>query len=463
MNLALLTTQSTLYQALKASLGENFEIRRMQRLSVEEFFAEGCFDVAVLDMNSAIGTLETRKELARSYIASEVPLILLADESLRSCVTDLLKAGAYGSCRTPLHVAELKAMLCRLNEAGPCKQTGRSIPEVAGACDDMIGSSPQMRQVYSLIHRVAGFDNSVLITGESGTGKELIARALHHLGDRASRPFVAVSCGAIPETLIESELFGHEKGAFTGSSGTRAGLLEQAADGTVLLDEIGELSLFTQVKLLRVLQTREFMRLGGSRMIPMRARVLFATHRDLDEMVLRGQFRQDLYYRINVVRIEAPPLRERPEDIASLAHHFLKRYGNAYRKELEGIEPAAMTQMMGYSWPGNVRELENVVQRAVLLCTGSRLTVEDLPAPLREDLVEDFAVDAPVGSFERQLRDFKIRLAVAAVRENNGNKTLAARSLSISRAYLHRLLRLAESIDADLVEEPQRDSRVTIM
>lgn len=466
MNIALLTTQGTLFQTLKASLGTSFELRQMDPLSVEEFFAEGWLDLAVLDLNSAIGTLDARKELARGYLASKIPLILLADESARGCAMDLLKEGAFGYCRAPLHAAELKGMLRRAQESLHGKldsNASRSQPETSGACHQMIGASPQMRQVYSLIDRVASFDNSVLITGESGTGKELIARALHHLGDRASKPFVAVSCGAIPETLLESELFGHEKGAFTGSNGARAGLLEQAADGTVLLDEIGELSLFTQVKLLRVLQSKEFMRLGGSRLIPLRARVLFATHRDLDEMVLRGQFRQDLYYRINVVKIEAPPLRERPEDIANLALHFLTQYSRAYRKELKGIEPAAMTQMMSYSWPGNVRELENVMQRAVLLSTGKRLTVEDLPDHLRESPAEDLAADAPAGSFERQMRDYKIRLAAAALRENNGNKTLAARSLNISRAYLHRLIRLAESSDPDLIEEPHRDSSITIM
>ena len=467
MNIALITTQHTLYAALKASLGANFEVRQFQdRYPVEQFLAADSFDIAILDLNSAIGSLESRKELARTYIEANASLILLADDTMRTCASDLVKEGAYGYCRVPLHVAELKAMLRRAHETNQLKRELRATQkklEHNTACDQMIGSSPQMRQVYSLIHRVANFDNNVLVTGESGTGKELIARAIHNLGERAGRPFVAVSCGAIPETLIESELFGHDKGAFTGSTGNRAGLLELAGDGTVFLDEIGELSLFTQVKLLRVLQQKEFMRLGGSRLIPLKARLISATHRDLDEMVARGQFRQDLYYRINVVKIDAPPLRERAEDICKIATHFLMQYSQTYQKSIDDIDPAAMSQLMSYSWPGNVRELENVIQRAVLLSSGSKLTVDDLPEHLRDDSAVDLVEEQVSGSFERQLRDYKVKLAETAIRENGGNKTLAARSLNISRAYLHRLIRLAENNEPEQIEEPESDSSITVM
>jgi DNA-binding NtrC family response regulator len=467
MNIALITTQQTLYAALKASLGANFEIHQIQsQYSVEQFLSADAFDIAILDLNSAIGSLEVRRELARTYINAGVSLILLADDTMRTSASDLVKEGAYGYCRVPLHVAEMKAMLRRAHETTELKRELRATQkklEHNTACDQMIGSSPQMRQVYSLIHRVANFDNNVLVTGESGTGKELIARAIHNLGDRAGRPFVAVSCGAIPETLIESELFGHDKGAFTGSTGNRAGLLEQAGDGTVFLDEIGELSPFTQVKLLRVLQQKEFMRLGGSRLIPLKARLIFATHRHLDEMVARGQFRQDLYYRINVVKIEAPPLRERAEDISRIALHFLMQYSEAYQKSIDDIDPAAMSQLMSYSWPGNVRELENVIQRAVLLSTGNKLTVEDLPEHLRDESAIDLVEDQLSGSFERQLRDYKVKLAEAAIRENGGNKTLAARSLNISRAYLHRLIRLTDNNEPEQMDEPENRNSVIIM
>jgi DNA-binding NtrC family response regulator len=292
----------------------------------------------------------------------------------------------------------------------------------------------------------------VLVTGESGTGKELIARAIHNLGSRSSRPFVAVSCGAIPETLIEAELFGHEKGAFTGTVGAREGYFEQAGDGTLFLDEIGDLSLFTQVKLLRVLQQMEFNRLGSTKLIPLKARLIFATHRDLDKLVAEGKFRQDLYYRINVMRIESPPLQDHPEDIPRLARHFLRQYGQTFQKPMDDIEHAAMTLLQSYTWPGNVRELENVMQRAIILAPGKIVRAVDFNLNIEESDVDigdiDDVVDIgdyhPAGSFERQLRDYKVKLAANAVRENHGNKTLAARSLCISRAYLHRLIRLAE-------------------
>jgi DNA-binding NtrC family response regulator len=298
---------------------------------------------------------------------------------------------------------------------------------------------------------VTNLNAAVLVSGPSGTGKELIARAIHNLGARANRPFVAVSCGAIPETLIEAELFGHEKGAFTGTVGSREGYFEQAADGTLFLDEIGDLSQFTQVKLLRVLQQMEFSRLGSNKLIPLRARLVFATHRDLAKLVAEGKFRQDLYYRINVMRIDSPALRDHAEDIPRIARHFLHQYSVMFQKPMDGISPDAMELLQNYSWPGNVRELENVLQRAIILAPGQVVRAEDLALNNEEadagDLedVVDISDYNPASSFERQLRDYKVKLAVSAVRDNNGNKTLAARSLSISRAYLHRLIRLAES------------------
>jgi transcriptional regulator with PAS, ATPase and Fis domain len=301
-----------------------------------------------------------------------------------------------------------------------------------------------MRQVYDLVQRVASLNASVLVTGESGTGKELIARAIHNLGAHSLRPFVAVSCGAIPETLIEAELFGHEKGAFTGSVAAREGYLEQAGEGTLFLDEIGELSPAVQVKLLRVIQQREFSRLGSSRLLPLRARMIFATHADLGELVAQGKFRLDLYYRINVMKITAPPLQERAEDIPQIATHFLRHYTQIYQKQVDDIDPGAMALLQSYSWPGNVRELENVIQRAIIVASGPSICELDLPSNIQDESLVNFGDYQPATSFERQLRDYKVKLAATAVRENNGNKTMAARSLNISRAYLHRLIRLAE-------------------
>jgi DNA-binding NtrC family response regulator len=399
--------------------------------------------------------LQQRIGCAQRLIASQIPSVIMADDALRSTAFEMVRAGAFGYCRRPPSIRDLKTMLGRAFENSSLRQQLQSVQqrlEAHGSCDLLIGSSPQMQQIYQLVHRVASLNAAVLVTGESGTGKELIARAIHNLGSRASRPFVAVACGAIPENLIEAELFGHEKGAFTGAAGVREGYFEQVADGTLFLDEIGDLSLFTQVKLLRVLQQMEFNRLGSNRLIPLRARLIFATHQNLDKLVAEGKFRQDLFYRINVMRIESPALQEHPEDIPRLARHFLQQYGKIFQKPMDDIEPHALSLLQGYSWPGNVRELENIIQRAIILAPARSIRAEDLNLNVDEaepdindlDGVVDIGDYHPAGSFERQLRDYKIKLAVNAVRENNGNKTLAARSLCISRAYLHRLIRLAE-------------------
>jgi DNA-binding NtrC family response regulator len=414
--------------------------------------AGGC-DVMILDLNSNHDSSQQRIGFSRRLIASDVPSVIMADDGFRSTASELVRTGAYGYCRRPPSIRDLKTMLNRAYENSSLKQqlhTGQQRLEESGSCDRMIGSSPQMLRVYQLVQRVASLNATVLVTGESGTGKELIARAIHNLGSRSSRPFVAVACGAIPETLIETELFGHEKGAFTGTVGAREGYFEQAADGTLFLDEIADLSIYTQVKLLRVLQEMEFSRLGSNRLIPLRARLIFATHQDLPKLVAEGKFRQDLFYRINVMRIEAPSLQEHPEDIPRIARHFLRQYGKMFQKPMEDIAPEALSLLQGCMWPGNVRELENVIQRAIILAPRQTIRAEDLNLILQEDDIAeiDDVVDIgdyhPAGSFERQLRDYKVKLAVTAVRENNGNKTLAARSLCISRAYLHRLIRIAE-------------------
>jgi len=339
-------------------------------------------------------------------------------------------------------------MLMRAHESASLRRKllhVQQLQEASIAGNKMIGSSPRMQKIYDLMRRVASINASVLVTGETGTGKELIAKGIHCMGIRAERPFVAVSCGAIPESLIEAELFGHEKGAFTGTVGSRIGYLEQADDGTLFLDEIGELSLLTQVKLLRVLQQREFSRLGSNRLIPLRARVVLATHQNLSDKVAQGTFRQDLYYRINVMRIDTLPLREHPEDIPQISRHFLKTYANMYHLPVSEIHPEAMAMLQNYSWPGNVRELENVIQRAIILTTNDTIRPENLPEHLQEETIVISIDDYQAGgSFERQLREYKIKLANNALREHNGNKTLAARSLNISRAYLHRLIRVTD-------------------
>jgi DNA-binding NtrC family response regulator len=357
----------------------------------------------------------------------------------------MIQKGAYDFFRKPFSLMELRVVLGRAYERVALKRElegAKNKLQAVSACDRLVGSSPPAQVVYSQIRRVANLNAPVLIRGESGTGKELIARAIHSQGKRANQPFVAVACGAIPETLIEAELFGHEKGAFTGTTGAREGYLEQAGDGTLLLDEIGELSLQTQVKLLRVLQQREFCRLGSCKLIPLRARVLAATHRGLEQMVEAGTFRVDLMFRLNVLTIEAPPLRERAEDIPVLARHFLLEAAAAFDEPVREISPAAMEQLLAYRWPGNVRELENAMQFALMHVQGEAISSENLPANVQQ------AVPRPAGepeeplSFEEQLREYKIELAMKALSDSNGNKTVAARSLQISRAYLHRLIRV---------------------
>src|SRR6185503_538714 len=380
------------------------------------------------------------------------PVVVMTDDSRRATVLELLQRGIYDYLHKPPSLPELKIVVRRAHEHASLQkelEKAREKLRATSRCDSLIGSSARSQVVYDLIRRVSNLDAFVLITGESGTGKELVARAIHNLSRRSKEPFVAVSCGAIPETLIEAELFGHERGAFTGTNGAREGYLEQAGDGTILLDEIGELSLQTQVKLLRVLQQREFSRLGSNRLVPLKARVLFATHRNLAQMVDEGTFRRDLYYRVNVMRISVPPLRERTDDIPLLADHFLQHYASAYNQPVREIRPNAMALLFEYDWPGNIRELENAIQGAVIMAEGDSIGPEDLPEPLQHADLQEVSEDLVPGSFEDQLREYKIRLANKALLECNGNKTLAARSLSISRAYLHRLVRIPpEGIDA---------------
>jgi DNA-binding NtrC family response regulator len=458
IRIGLYSEDRTLQPILSSALGRDFQILlESNEDGINQLISAGDCDVMILDLNSSRGSVRERIESSRRMIGSQVASVVMADDSLRATAVDLVRQGAYGYCRRPPSIRDLKTMLRRAHENSSLKrqlQTAQQRLEESTNCDQMIGSSPQMLKVYELVNCVTDLNASVLVTGESGTGKELIARAIHNLGSRANRPFVAVSCGAIPETLIEAELFGHEKGAFTGTVGAREGFFEQAADGTIFLDEIGELSLYTQVKLLRVLQQREFSRLGSNRLIPLRARLIFATHQDLSEMVAQGKFRQDLFYRINVMRIDAPPLQDHPEDIPQIAAHFLQHYSQMYQKPVRAFESDALAMLQTYAWPGNVRELENVIQRAIIVAQGESIRAEDLPLNMREENVVDIADFHPAGSFERQLRDYKIRLAETAVRENHGNKTLAARSLCISRAYLHRLIRLAEP-DQIFEEEAQ--------
>jgi transcriptional regulator with GAF, ATPase, and Fis domain len=301
----------------------------------------------------------------------------------------------------------------------------------------LVGESRQISQVEEFISRVAQSDSTVLIRGESGTGKEVVARAIHQSSPRHLRPFIAINCAAIPETLVESELFGHEKGAFTGAAGLRKGRLEAAEDGTLFLDEIGELAPPMQAKLLRVLQQKEFERVGGTHSIQFKARVLAATNKNLEQAIKSGEFRQDLYYRLNVVSVTLPPLREHREDIPLLALFFASKYAQRSKRPFKGVSQGARKLLLGYSWPGNVRELENAVEHAIVL----GLTDEILPEDLPNVILEEQSAGLAGARYHEVLNEAKKQLVLSSLREANGSASAAAKLLGIHPKYLHRLVR----------------------
>ena len=444
VRVVIFSRQSALQQLLGATLGADISVQvESDGRRILGLIAQGRADVVIVDLDSRFAALETQLAFIAKLKGIDLPVLVLTDDDRRSTALELLEHGVYAHFLKPPSPVEMTVIIRHAHEHAQLKrelaETRKTLHDVTH-CGRLIGQSSKMLALYDLIRCVADLDSGILVTGESGTGKELVAQAIHQLGGRAHQPFAAVSCGAIPETLIEAELFGHEKGTFTGAIGQRQGLLELAGAGTLFLDEIGELSVQTQVKLLRVLQQKEFTRLGGRHVIPLKARVLFATHRDLRQMVDEGGFRRDLFFRINVMELKVPPLRERTEDIPVLANHFLEIHSEACRKPILEIENQAMRALLSYDWPGNVRELENAIHRAIIVAQHENIGTADLPESFQKIRLE--SEDGPVrGSFEDLLRQLKRKIALQAILECNGNKTMAAMSLSISRAYLHRLIR----------------------
>jgi transcriptional regulator with GAF, ATPase, and Fis domain len=306
---------------------------------------------------------------------------------------------------------------------------------------DMVGRSVRMREVYKFIERVAPSDSTVLICGESGTGKELAARAIYKNSPRKNQPFVALNCAALTETLLESELFGHEKGAFTSAISQKKGFLEVAEGGTIFLDEIGELSPLLQAKLLRVLQEREFVRVGGTRSIKINVRFLAATNKDLQKAVRDGQFRADLFHRLNVIPLALPSLREHREDIPALAQHFCAVHAKNCNRDVRGISREALACLAQYDWPGNIRELENAMERAVVVGSSELLEAEDLPETVLESAPEESNTPA---KYHGAIRNLKKQLIVNALEQSNGSITEAAKHLGVHANYLHRLIRNLE-------------------
>lgn len=345
----------------------------------------------------------------------------------------------------------LSQVIAELKEAeGRLRTSKRALVQLAGSSAPLgiIAQSSAMRDVVDLAVRIAKVDSTVLITGESGAGKERIARLLHEESPRAAGPFIAVNCGAIAETLLESELFGHARGAFTGASHDRAGLFEAASGGTLLLDEVGEVSPGMQVKLLRALQEREIRRVGETRSRPIDVRVVAATNRELGQEVLAGRFRRDLYYRLKVVELRVPPLRERREDILPLARVLLGEAASRMQRKLNRLSPQAADQLLRYAWPGNVRELENAMERAVALARGQRVELEDLPEEVRQ------ALPIPTANGDvRPLDEIEKEYILAVLQRNHGNQTQTAKQLGIGAATLYRKLKDYRHEDGDAVAQ----------
>jgi DNA-binding NtrC family response regulator len=374
----------------------------------------------------------------------DLPTIVITAHGSIQTAVEAMKEGAYDFLPKPFDPKHLEIVVRKALERRQLLESNQLLRDtLAARAPDILGDSPLNRRALEVARKAAPTNSTVLLLGESGTGKEVFAHAIHRWSPRRDKPLVIVNCVALSEQLLESELFGHEKGAFTGAYQTKKGKFEVAHGGTVFLDEIGDMQAGLQAKLLRVLQDRTFERVGGTRPIRTDIRVIAATNRDLDKTVKEGRFREDLFYRLNVVRIALPPLRDRKDDIPTLAQHFVARYAVEVKKPVRGISPEAMELLLTHPWPGNVRELANVIERAVVLCAGESVQPEDLA--LRGSVSSsppdpDLSSVVP-GDFHVQVKEYKQAVIKAALRQAGGNQTKAAELLGLQRTYLVKLLR----------------------
>jgi two-component system nitrogen regulation response regulator GlnG len=443
-----------------------------------EQFAEHAPDVVVLDVHlpDASG-LETFDRLRK--LDARTPIILITGHGTTDLAIAAMKEGAFDYILKPLELAELKSLIDRAIESSRLMRVPAAMPEVEPAetsGDLLIGRCPAMQEVYKAIGRVARQDVTVLILGESGTGKELVARAIYQHSSRADKPFIAINCGAIPDNLVESELFGHERGAFTGADRKRIGRFEQANGGTVFLDEVGEMPVLAQVKMLRLLQEQQFERVGGEELLSTNVRIIAATNADLNKLVEAGRFRTDLYFRLNVFAVQLPPLRERGEDLILLIEHFVRKFSNHFSRAVPSIDRATVAALRNYHWPGNVRELQSVLKQALLNARGAALLPDDLPTSLQqvpadavissdvfrtatnsnqavdwsryvEERIDSHSDNLYAEALERMEREVLMRV----LKHTGGNQLQAAKILGITRGSLRTKIRaLHISIDREI-------------
>lgn len=426
-----------------ALVRRGFEVST-QSLGVQaaQALKEGDYDVVVTDVQlDGMSGIELCSHVAEHR--PDVPVVVVTAHGNLDTAVASIRAGAYDFITKPIAVDSLVLTLNRAINHRQLKTEVvklRQVVEKHKRLGDIIGDSPAIRRVFDLIERVADSEASVLITGESGTGKELVARAVHSRSSRAAAPFVAINCAAMPATLLESELYGHVRGAFTDAKQSRQGIFLQASGGTVFLDEVAEMPLEMQAKLLRVLQERKVRPVGGDSEVAFNVRLITATNRDLESETEAGRFRSDLYYRINVVHIPLPPLRVRREDILVLAQHFLRSYATSEGKAVVGIGSAAARKLLEYDWPGNVRELENCIERAVALTRMSEIGVDDLPDKIREHRNNQIVLSTDNLAELSTLAEMEQRYIRHVLSAAGGNKSQAARILGLDRRSLYRRL-----------------------
>lgn len=439
MRIAILDDEVTVCKRLKRALGrEGYDVETFlttqpfwERMSQQPFHL--VFTDLRLPDSDGLDVLSRVKKFS-----ADTEVIVITGYASIDTAVEAIKAGAYHYATKPLKLDEIRLLARGALERLRLRLENRELRAALnekGSLAEIVGNSRSMQEVFSLVRKVAGVDCNVLLQGKSGTGKELIARALHNLSPRRAAPFVSFNCGGFTEELITNELFGHEKGAFTGAGATKIGLLESASRGTVFLDEIGEMPLSMQVKLLHVIQERKVLRVGGVRPIELDIRIIAATNRDLKEEVERGQFRQDLYYRLNVVGIQLPALSERLDDVPLLVAHFIEQSAKAFGKKVKSIDHAALEILMHYDFPGNVRELKNIIERAVALSEGLRIQVTDLPPDLRTLELKTFQ-----GEKLESLEEMEKQHIQRVLEKVSFNKSLAAKILDLPRTTFWRKL-----------------------